>query len=98
MEDWLRSNSATARRLAGASQCALTWIQGHTPEQIREILPASCRSPNADADLDAILSLKHMLSIDGRMTPELHEAAVRISGVPNQANLAQAYTNEFLKP
>jgi len=96
LEDWLRSNPATARRLAGASQCALTWIQGHTPEQIREILPASCRSPNVDADLDAILSSKHMLSVDGRMTPELHEAAVRIAGVVNQTGVAKAYTNNFL--
>jgi NitT/TauT family transport system substrate-binding protein len=95
-EDWLRSNSVTARRLAGASRCALSWIQDHTPEQIREILPASCRSPNVDADLDAIVSSKHMLSIDGRMTPELHDAAVRIAGVVNQTGLAKAYTNDFL--
>ena len=79
-EDWLRSNSVTARRLAGAGQCALTWIQDHSPEEIREILPASCRSPNVDADLDAILSSKHMLSIDGRMTQELHKAAVSYLG------------------
>ena len=97
-ENWLRSNPDTARRVAGASQCALTWIQDHTPEQIREVLPDSCRSPNADSDLEAILSTKQMLSRDGRMTPELHEAAVRIAGIPNQANLAKAYTSEFLKP
>jgi NitT/TauT family transport system substrate-binding protein len=95
-EGWLRSNSDTARRLAGALQDALAWIQGHTPEEIREALPASCRSPDAAADLDAILLEKSMLSKDGRMTPELHEAAVQVSGIGNRAGLEQAYTNEFL--
>ena len=61
-------------------------------------LPDSCRSPDAGSDLEAIAAEKQMLSRDGRMTPELHEAAVRIAGIPNQANLAKAYTNEFLKP
>jgi len=97
-ESWLRSNPDTARHVAGACQCALAWIQGHTPEQIRAVLPASCRSPNADSDLDAIATEKQMLSRDGRMSPEMHEAAVRISGVSGQTNLTKAYTNEFLKP
>jgi NitT/TauT family transport system substrate-binding protein len=95
-EDWIRSNSDTARRLAAALQDALAWIQDHTPEEIREALPASCRSPDAAADLDAILSEKNMLSKDGRMSPVLHEAAVRVSGVVNQPNLAHAYANELL--
>ena len=97
-ESWLRSNPDTARRLAGAGQCALAWIQDHTAEEIRERLPDSCRSPDAGSDLEAIATEKQMLSLDGRMTRELHEAAVRIAGKTNQANLAQAYTNEFLKP
>ena len=95
-EGWLRSNSDTARRLAGALQYALAWIQDHTPEEIREALPASRRSPDAAADLDAILSEKSMLSKNGRMTPELHEAAVRVSGATINTNLEHAYTNEFL--
>jgi NitT/TauT family transport system substrate-binding protein len=95
-ENWLRANPDTARRLATAFQCSLTWIQDHTPEQIREVLPASCRSQDSSADLEAILSAKHMLSSDGRMTPKLHDAAVRVSGIVNQTNLNRAYTNEFL--
>jgi NitT/TauT family transport system substrate-binding protein len=97
-ETWLRSNPDTARRLAGSLQCALAWIQDHTAEQIRELLPDSSRTPDAGSDLEAIAAEKQMLSRDGRMTPELHDAAVRVAGVPNQANLAKAYTNEFLKP
>jgi NitT/TauT family transport system substrate-binding protein len=95
-EDWLQSNSDTARRLAASLQEALAWIQDHTAEEIREALPVSCRSPDVAADLDAILSEKSMLSKDGRMTPELHEAAVRVSGIVNQPNLAHAYANELL--
>jgi len=97
-ENWLRSNPDTARRVAGAFQCALAWIQDHTAEQIRELLPDSNRTPDAGSDLEAIATEKQMLSRDGRMTPELHDAAVRVAEIPNQANLAQAYTNEFLKP
>jgi NitT/TauT family transport system substrate-binding protein len=94
-EDWLRSSPDTARHLAGAFQCAMAWIQEHSSEQIREALPESSRSPDTAADLDAIMSAKRMLSPDGRMTPELHEAAVRVSGLVSP-NLAQAYTNDFL--
>jgi NitT/TauT family transport system substrate-binding protein len=96
-ENWL-ANPGVARRLAGAFQCTLGWIHEHTPEQIREVLPDSCRSPDAAADLDAISSSKYMLSSDGRMTTQMHEAAVRVSGVASQKNLEHAYTNEFLKP
>ena len=95
-ESWLRSQPETARRLAGAFQCALGWIQEHTPEQIREVLPDSCRSPDTAADLDAISSSKRMLSRTGEMTQAMHEAAMQVSGIVSQTNLNHAYTNEFL--
>jgi hypothetical protein len=37
-----------------------------------------------------------MLSVTGRMTREMHEAAVRVSGAAVNTNLERAYTNEFL--
>jgi len=95
-EDWLRSNPDTARHLAGAFQCALGWIQDHDPEQIRQALPDSCRSPDTAADLDAISSSKRMLCVSGRMTRDMHEGTVRISGVAAHTNLENAYTSEFL--
>ena len=98
IEKWLRSNPDTARRLAGSLQCSLAWIQNHTAEEIRERLPDSCRTSDTGSDLEAIAMEKQMLSLDGRMTPEIHEAAVRVAGESNQVNLAKAYTNEFLKP
>ena len=97
-ESWLRSNAALARRLATATQCALTWTHEHTPRQIREILPPSCRSPDAEADFDAIASTQRMLSVDGRMTRKSHDAVARILTALDQtkAEFPEAYTNEFL--
>jgi NitT/TauT family transport system substrate-binding protein len=97
-ETWLRSNPSVARRLAAAFQCTLGWIQDHAPEQIREVLPDSCRSPDSAADLDAIAYSKRMLSRTGEMTQAMHQAAVQVSGIASQTNLERAYTNEFLKP
>jgi sulfonate transport system substrate-binding protein len=98
-ENWLRANISLARRLAAAIQCALSWTHTHTPQQIREILPASCRSPDAEADFDAIASTQRMLSVDGRMTHKSHEAAARIWSVLSQtkSDVLEAYTNEYLE-
>ena len=97
-ENWLVSNPGVARRLAAAFQCTLGWIQDHAPEQIREVLPDSCRSPDGAADIDAIAYSKRMLSRTGEMTQAMHQAAVQVSGLAGQTNLERAYTNEFLKP
>lgn len=98
-ENWLRANTSLARRLAAATQCALSWAHDHTPQQIREILPDSCRSPDAEADFEAIASKQRMLSVDGRMTHESHEAAARIWSALGQtkSEVPEAYTNEYLK-
>jgi hypothetical protein len=81
-------------------QCALTWVHGHTPQQIREILPDSSRTPDAESDFDAIASSRGALSADGRMTPGAHESAVRFLVAPDSTKLKsqEPYTNEFLKP
>jgi NitT/TauT family transport system substrate-binding protein len=99
-EDWLRAHPQTARKLAAAMQCALTWVHVHTPQQIREILPDSSRSPDAESDFDAIASAKSVLSLDGRMTAEAHDAAVRFLTAPDSTKpkRAEPYTNEFLRP
>lgn len=98
-ENWLRTNAALARRLAAATRCALSWTHDHTPQQIRDILPASCRSPDAEADFDAIASTQRMLSVDGRMTHESHEAAARIWSAlgHTKSEVPEAYTNEYLE-
>jgi hypothetical protein len=81
-------------------QCALAWVRDHTPQQIREALPESGRSPDAQSDFDAIGVAKISFPLDGRMTPEAHAAAVRFLTGPDSAKFKQQepYTNEFLRP
>jgi len=97
---WLSTQPETARSVAAAMRCASTWVHGHSPQQIRDILPESKRSADLEADLDWIASSKNGVSIDGRMTSEAHAAAVRFVAGPDAANLKEQhpYTNEFLKP
>jgi NitT/TauT family transport system substrate-binding protein len=99
-EDWLRVNPQTARRLASSMQCALAWVRDHTPQQIREVLPESGRSPDAESDFDAIASAKNAFALDGRMTKGAHDAAVGLLTAPDKAKpkIQEPYTNEFLRP
>ena len=99
-EDWLRANPQTARKLASAMQCGLSWIQDHTPQQIREALPESGRSPDAQSDFDAIEVARISFPLDGRMTPEAHDASVRLLTGRDSAKFKhqEPYTNEFLRP
>jgi NitT/TauT family transport system substrate-binding protein len=99
-EDWLREHPQAARRLASAMQCALAWVHDHTPQQIRETVPESGRSPDAQSDFDAIKTAKIGLALDGRMTANAHAAAVRFLSVPDSGKLQsqEPYTNEFLRP
>ena len=97
---WLRTQPRTARQLASAMQCALTWLQDHTAQQIRQVLPDSSLTPDAEADYNWITAAKSALAIDGRMTAEAHASAVRILGSAESAKLKreELFTNEFLKP
>jgi NitT/TauT family transport system substrate-binding protein len=97
---WLAAQPETARHMAAAMQCALTWVHGHTPAQIRAALPESSRSTDVQADLDWITAAKSGLSMDGRMTPAAHAGAVRFLTGPDAAKFENQvpYTNEFLKP
>lgn len=56
--DWLKTQPQTARRLATATRCAFTWIQNHTAQQIRKILPDSTQSPDAESDYEWITAAK----------------------------------------
>jgi NitT/TauT family transport system substrate-binding protein len=99
-EGWLKTQSRTARQLASAMQCALTWVQDHSPQQIRKVLPDSSLTPDAETDYKWITAAKNTLAMDGRMTSEAHASAVRILGSAESAKLKQEelFTNEFLRP
>jgi len=98
--DWLEARPQTARRLAAATRCALTWVQDHTPQEIRKILPESSLSADAEADYEWIAATKTMLTTDGRMTAQAHAAAVRILDPEGSHAFKEQdiFTNEFLKP
>jgi NitT/TauT family transport system substrate-binding protein len=98
-EAWLQSNPDKARKLAASMQCALSWIHGHTPEQIYEVLPEAWRSPFPKVDMATIADVKRALLKDGRMTEEMHDATVAIlRGSGSSDSYRIAFTNEFLRP
>ena len=96
---WLDAQPQAARKVAGATQCAIRWVQEHSPQQIREVLPQANRSSDAEADYEWIAAQKRASSADGRMMSEAHAAAVRVlfpegSATPNQQ---EVFTNEYIK-
>jgi hypothetical protein len=74
-------------------------VSPKTLQQIREVLPESGPSPDAESDFDAIDVAKAELALDGRMTPGAHNAAVRFLTGPDATKLKsqEPYTNEFLR-
>ena len=96
---WLDAQPQTARKVAGATLCAIRWVQDHTPQQIREILPQANLSSDAEADYEWIAAQKRASSTDGRMTSEAHVAAVRVLFPEGSAKLNQqeVFTNEFIE-
>ncbi len=45
--EWVEKNRDTAKLLAGAITKTLSWMRSHTPEEIREKMPASFRTEDA---------------------------------------------------
>jgi NitT/TauT family transport system substrate-binding protein len=100
--EWLRRNPVTARKLVRAVLRAMQYMQEHSVEQIRSHMPTQSRSPDADADLEALRATVPMLSRDGSITSEgaqaVREVLTVISEKVRTANfdLASTFTNEFV--
>jgi NitT/TauT family transport system substrate-binding protein len=96
---WLDAQPQTARKVAAATQCAIRWVQDHTPQQIREILPKTNLSSDVEADYEWIAAQTRVSSTDGRMTPEAHAAAVRVLFPEGSAKPTEqeVFTNEFIQ-
>jgi NitT/TauT family transport system substrate-binding protein len=98
---WLASHHEEAARLARALRATLAWMRTHSPEEIRQKMPASLRIEDAMVELEGVESLKNMLSEDGTFTPEgpaLVEKvlATSMENVRNaKIDLSKTYTNEF---
>lgn len=102
-EEWLNANTATARKLTKAVQRASRWIREHTPQQIRETLPAEYRMEDAEADIDAIRMAISMMSADGKIQRESAEAVRRVlsSSIEkvrqSSFDITSTYTNQFVE-
>ncbi len=100
--DWVEKNRETARRLAGAIAKTLAWMRSHTPEEIREKMPASFRTEDAATDLEVLRTAQAMLSVDGKFTPEAAGAVLKVmsASLPPvrdaKIDLGKTYTNELI--
>ena len=99
---WLRDNPATARKLASAVKRTGYWIREHSPEEVRARMPAQRRSPDTEADLEALRATVPMLSRDGTISAggaEIVRKALALSVEKVRTtpiDLSQTYTNEFI--
>ncbi len=98
---WLDAHADTARRITRAMAATHGWIQAHTPEEIRDKLPASARFDDAPAELDYLASIKEIYSTDGRMPENGPPDLMRVLSASieklrgSTLDLRRAYTNEF---
>jgi NitT/TauT family transport system substrate-binding protein len=100
--EWVEKNRETAKKLAGAITRTLTWLRTHSPEEIREKLPASFRTEDAQTDVEALRATQAMLSADGKFTPEAVEAVRKVLSTSLESvrnakiDLGKTYTNELV--
>ncbi|HEV1283750.1 MAG TPA: ABC transporter substrate-binding protein [Bryobacteraceae bacterium] len=100
--EWVEKNRDTAKRLALAITRTLSWMRSHTPEEIRERMPASLRTDDVQADLELLRTGQGLLSVDGKFTPEAVEAVHKVLSTSLEAvrnakiDLAKTYTNELI--
>ena len=80
------------------------WIQTHTPEEIRNALPATARLDDSAAELDYMASIQDIYSVDGLMPESGPTDLVRVLS-PSVKELRSstldprlAYTNGFQMP
>jgi len=100
--EWVEKNRDTATKLAGAITKTLSWLRTHSPEEIREKMPAAFRTEDVQMDLEVLRTAQGLLSVDGRFTPEAVEAvhqvlSTSLESVRNaKIDLSKTYTNEMI--
>ena len=100
--DWINKNPDTTRKLAGAIQRTLTWIQGHSAEEIAAKMPPQYAGDDKSVYVASIEAAKKAYSPDGM----IHEdGAKEVLSVLKQSipevgsatiDLSKTYTNEYL--
>ncbi len=100
--EWVDKNRDTAKALAGAITQTLSWMRSHTPQEIREKMPAAFRTEDAATDLEVLKTAQAMLSLDGKFTPQAVEAVHKVLSTSLPAvrdakiDLGKTYTNEMV--
>jgi NitT/TauT family transport system substrate-binding protein len=100
--EWVERNRDTAKQLAGVITKTLSWMRSHTPEEIREKMPASFRTEDPATDVEVLRTAQAMLSVDGKFTPEAVEAVHKVLSTSLTAvrdakiDLGKTYTNELI--
>jgi len=100
--EWVEKNRETAKQLAGAMVRTLSWMRSHTPEEIREKMPASFRTEDVVTDVEVLRTAQAMLSVDGKFTAEAVEAVHKVlsASLPTvrdgKIDLSKTYTNELM--
>jgi NitT/TauT family transport system substrate-binding protein len=99
---WLTAHPEEARRMARALMRTIEWMNGHSPEEIRERMPAPFRTEDAAADVEGLRAMQAMLSPDGRLTLESASMVKKLLSVSLESvrnaniDLEKTYTNEFV--
>ncbi len=101
-QDWLNTQADTARRLTRVVARGMQWMRTHSAEEVRAMMPAARRMPDAEAELQAIRQAQQTLSPDGTMPADAPEAVRRyvatFSDKVQQAHIdpATTFTNDLV--
>lgn len=100
--EWLRAHPEQARRMGRAVKRTLAWLRDHSPEQIRERMPADYRTDDVTGDIESLRTMKTVYSPDGVIPHAGAQTVLRaLSGTQEEIrratiDLSKTYTNEFV--
>jgi NitT/TauT family transport system substrate-binding protein len=102
--DWVNSNKDTVQKLVNAYVSTLTWIQGHTAQEIADKMPADYyKGIGKDAYTAALNSEKGIFNPTGIMPADGPPTCLSVLGAFNDKvkgksiDLSKTYTDEFVK-
>ncbi|WP_270888224.1 ABC transporter substrate-binding protein [Pedococcus sp. 5OH_020] len=101
--EWVNSHKDTVQKLVNAYVSTLTWIQGHTPAEIADKMPADYyKGVGKPAYIHALTSEKGIFNPTGLMPEDGPKTCLAVLGEFNpkvqgkSIDLTKTYTNEFV--